>query len=194
MKIQLSWVAVFAFLILSPFVYGMNRPRCSKMMNNGLYKTYKWQGVENRGPATTEEVKKNGSSKVQSDFSTENSTADLDPKYSSNLSSSMTQGTSSFGDCSVMALKERKEQRDLYIVQNYDQVRKQIAEGHGLHMETLAWMSLCDENVQSNFNSSLQNHYSEIYSSERALVGHSLDQIIDQTDLLKKNCFNLSSI
>ena len=164
------------------------------MLNNGWYKTYRWQGVGNKFPDMTDESKRNGSSKAQTDISSEGTTAGLDPKFTSNDLSFLTQAISSFGDCSMFALKERKNQRDLYIAQNFAQVRKEIAEGHGLHMETLAYMSLCEEDAQTEFNMTLQSSYEELYSSKASNVGTAIDKIINSAPGLNQKCFNLSSI
>ena len=142
----------------------------------------------------TAETKKNGSSHAYSDISTENSTADLDPKYTSNFLSSMAGGTFSSGDCSLLALSERKNQRDLYITQNFAQVRKEIAEGLGPHLEALAYMSLCEDNARSDFNRSLQAGFEKIYLVKEQNLGFAIDDIISSSENLKSKCFDLSSI
>ena len=164
------------------------------MLNNGWYKTYRWQGVGNKFPDMTDESKRNGSSKAQTDISSDGTTAGLDPKFTSNYSSFMSEALSSFGDCSLFAIKERRNQRDLYIAQNFGQVRKEIAEGRGLHMETLAYMSLCEVDVQAEFNTTLQSAYEEVYSSKPRNIGTAIDKIISSDSNLTQKCFNLSSI
>ncbi len=194
MKYILNMIIFFSFLTLALISQALDNAKCSRMLNNGLYKTYRWQGINNRWPDLTNETKRNGSSNAYSEFTSENSTALLDPKYSSNLSSSLTNGTSSFGDCSLIALKERTHQRDLYIAQNFDQIRKNIAEGRGKHLEILSYMSLCEENAQSDFNTELQSGYEEIYTSKESTPSQSIDKIISKSKNLHKKCFNLSSI
>ncbi len=189
---------IWLMLILTSFLpwaaFGIDKVRCSRMLNDGWYKTYRWRGVGNKFPDMTNETKRNGSSKAQSDIWSEGTTAAFDPKFSSNYSSYMTQVISSFGDCSLFALKERKNQRDLYIAQNFAQVRKEIAEGRGLHMETLAFMSLCEVEAQADFNNSLQSGFEELYSEKTQTVGFKIDQIINSSTKLNQQCFNLSSI
>ena len=194
MKNNLRWFIFFLVSFIACSSYCLDYVKCSRMLNNGLYKTYRWQGINNRGPDMTAETKKNGSSHAYSDISTENSTADLDPKYTSNFLSSMAGGTFSSGDCSLLALSERKNQRDLYITQNFAQVRKEIAEGHGPHVETLAYMSLCDEDAQTEFDMTLQSSFEELYSSKASNVGTAIDKIINSAPGLNQKCFNLSSI
>jgi hypothetical protein len=172
-----------------------NTAACSRMLNEGWYKTYQFSGYGwANNDAITAEFRRAGSSTGSTNVSSDHSTALLDPKHSTNVTYSYTQGTSSFGECSVLGLRERRKQRDLYIVQNFDQVRKDIAVGRGLHMETLAWLSLCDVDAQHDFNSLLQSHYEDIYTSNSAQPGSAIDQLIGASPEMNQKCFNLSSI
>ncbi len=106
----------------------------------------------------------------------------------------MTGGAFSSGDYSLLAIKKLKKQRDLYIAQNFDQVRKEIAEGRGPHMETLSIMSMCEVDTQSDFNSTLQASFEKIYLFKSQSLGFAIDDIISSSERLKSKCFNLSSI
>ncbi len=194
MKNNLNWFILVTGVLVVCNSYGIDNVRCSRMLNDGWYKTYRWQGVGNKFPDMTNETKRNGSSKAYTDISSEGTTAGLDPKFTSNYSTFATQAVSSFGDCSMFALMERRNQRDLYLAQNFAQVRKEIAEGRGLHMETLAYMSLCEEDAQVDFNMTLQLGFEKIYSSRAQNLGSAIDELIAGSERLKHKCFNLSSI
>jgi hypothetical protein len=197
MKMQFAFYlpTFFLGLLMSSNSWAINSSACSRMLNEGLYKTYQFSGFgESNGNAISGETRRSGSSTGSTNVSSDQSTAVLDPKHSTNVTYSNTQATSSFGDCSLFALKERRKQRDLYIVQNFDQVRKEIAQGGGLHTDTLAWMSLCDVDAQHDFNTLLQSHYEEIYTSNSAQPGSAIDQLIGASPEMNQKCFNLSSI
>lgn len=182
-------------MLASSSAFAWDSAKCSKMLNNGLYATYKWGGVgDSNLNAMTGETKKTNSASASSKISVEGTTAVLDPKYSSNISTSNTQGTSSWGDCSLFALQKRKEQRDLYLAQNGDQVKVDIAKGYGGHLEALSWFSLCDDQVILEFNSALQTEMKSLVDAHAQKLSQSIDKVIFSHKNLKSGCYNLSSI
>ena len=100
------------FCLLSINSFSIDQKKCSKLLNNGLYKKYEYGGIDQ---PLTKATKKHGSSKATSVTSTEGSTALLDPKYYSNITTSETQFLSSTGACSGIALNQIKENRRKYI-------------------------------------------------------------------------------
>lgn len=175
--------------------FAIDSAKCSTMLNDGMWKKYKWGGVgESNAKAMTAETKTAGSTTATSRISTEGSTAISDPVYYTNISRSQTQSLSSWGACSLFALQERKQQREQYVRQNFDQIKKDIANGDGLHMETLSWFSLCDDQALDSFNETLQQKFVKLGSSAEADFSKNMDQIVADNKSLTGKCINLSKI
>lgn len=165
------------------------------MLNKGLYKKYKWAGVgEANSKAMTAETKSSGTTKATSRMSTEGSTAIVDPKYTTNVSMSGSQGTSSWGQCSVFGLIERRDQRDLYVAQNFEQIKKDMANGNGEHLKTLAWYALCEDDASENYFQALQSNFEKLSVSSESSFTRALDGVIESNSVLKVKCFNLTAI
>lgn len=189
---KLLLLSVFIF---SSSAYAIDSAKCSKMLNDGLYKKYEWGGMGDYNlNAMTKESKKNGYTTASSNISTEGSTAALDPVYTSNVSTSQTQSTSSTGDCSLFALQERANQRDLYIAQNYDQIKKDIAKGSGEHLDALAWFSLCEDDAKNTFNHELQKNFENLFVNiDKTSLSKDIDKVIAGDAVTKSKCYILSS-
>ncbi len=132
------------------------------MLNKGLYKTYKYGGIgEAYWNACTKGSKEDGPVTASSDATTEGSTALLDPKYYSNVSTSQTQSTSSWGDCSAFAMKVHfNEQRKQYIAQNLDEILIEIARGEGEHLKTVTFYSMCKKSTYPSIAKGLKRSFS----------------------------------
>lgn len=151
----------------------LNQNACSRLLNNGLYKKYEYGGVDQ---PLTKATKRHGASKGSSATSTEGTTALLDPKYWSNVSTSETQSTSSTGECNLFGLNQLKEQRELYFLQNRDELIADIAKGQGEHLQVLASYSLCDDDKVELFNKRMQPMTKTFINAK-----DSLGKIVDQT-------------
>ncbi len=182
--------------LISTQSFAWDSAKCSKMLNDGLFKKYEWGGVGDYNlNAITKETKKSGSLTASGYTTTEGTTAVSDPKYSSNVSTSETQLTSSWGECSLFALKERKQQRSLYIAQNYDQIKKDVALGRGEHLEALSWFSLCENQSGAEFNLTLQKNFENLFvNKDKADLAQGIDESLTAEAHLKKSCFILSSL
>lgn len=188
---------IFILLLLAgPATFAWDSAKCSKMLNDGLYKKYEWGGVGDYNiNAMTKETKKSGSFSGTSHITTEGTTAVSDPQYSSNVSTSQSQSTSSYGDCSMFGLKERREQRELYLVQNFDQIKRDIAVGSGSHLDSLSWFSLCDDQSKAKFNQVLQKNFALLYAgADEKAVTLNIDAVLAGDASLQKSCFLLSSL
>lgn len=188
---------LISLFFISNTTYAIDSAKCSKMLNDGLYKKYEWGGMGDYNlNAMTKETKKNGHTTASSNISTEGSTALLDPVYYSNVSTSEAQSTSSTGECSLFAIEERKNQRDLYITQNFDQIKMNIAKGSGEHLEALAWFSFCEDGVKADFNQQLQKHYEDFYmkSGKPNLLAENIDQVMGEDQGIKNKCIILSQL
>lgn len=187
-------IILVLFFLSSP-AFAIDSAKCSRMLNDGMWKKYKWGGMgESNANAITAETRSSGPTTATSRISTEGTTAISDPVYYTNVSRSQTQSTSSWGDCSLFSLLERKLQREQYVRQNFDQIKKDIANGDGLHMETLSWFSLCDDQAQGSFNETLQKKFDQLGSSSESDFSKNMDQIVAASTSLTGKCVNLSLI
>lgn len=162
----------------------LDHAACSRLLNNGLYKKYEYGGIDQ---PLTKATKRHGSSKGTSATSTEGTTALLDPKYWSNVSTSETQSTSSTGECNLFGLNQLKEQRELYFSQNRDELIADIAKGYGEHLQILASYSLCDEDKYHLFNNKLQERTGYFIRAENG-YGELIDQTVAQSSDLSGVC------
>lgn len=161
------------------------------MLNNGLWKKYRYGGIgEAYHNACTQGTKREGSSTVLSDGTTEGSTALVDPKYTSNVSTSHTQSISSFGDCSMFAQAEQlKKDREVYIVQNEYEVMIDISRGAGEHLKVLTFYSACAPEAYEELGTKLKESLSvgKGMPSSREIC-QSIDLIISSNQGLKSKC------
>lgn len=180
---------------LSSSAWAIDSNKCSGLLNKGLYKKYKFAGMgEANMKAVTGETKNSNIASASSKISTENTTVISDPKYYSNVSTSQTQSTSSFGECSAFALQERRDLRDQYVAQNLDQIKKDVAMGDGGHLEVLSWFSLCEDSALREFNEALQNNLAKLVSLEASAFSKNLDQVIRADAGLAKKCYVLDQV
>lgn len=181
-------------MLIGSTTWAMDSSRCSGMLNKGWYKKYKWQGMgEANTKAITGETKSSNIISATTKITGEGTTAVFDPGYSTNVSVSNTQSTSSFGECSAFALKERKEQRDLYVAQNLEQIQIDVANGRGPHLETLSWFSLCEDRALAKFNDALQKNMRNLLVSEPQAFTHEIDRVIGGDRELADRCYVLSA-
>lgn len=177
-------------LLTSP-LFAIDSRKCSNMLNNGLWKKYQYGGVgEAYWNACTQGTKKEGSSTVTSDASTEASTTAVDTKYTSNVWTSQTQSTSSFGECSAFAQVEQlKKDREIYIAQNEPEVLIDIARGNGEHLKVITFYSGCGPEATKELGRNLQRTISEHSSiPDSKTISADIDLIINQSPSLKQAC------
>ncbi len=169
----------------------MDSAKCSALLNDGLWKKYKYMGMgESNMKACTNGTKKDGSSTATSDGTTEGTTAMSDPKYTSHVHTSQTQSTSSWGECSMFANVERlKEDRELYIAQNETEVMIDLARGKGEHLKVLTFYSACLPAAYSELGRKIQLQMArtlENYSAKT--IASDLDNAINDSVELKDLC------
>jgi len=189
----------FQFLLIllmtSSASFALNSSKCSEMLNKGLYKTYKYGGVgEAAYNAITEGTKKDGSTVASSESSTtEPTTATFDPKYSTNVSRSETQSSSSWGDCSLFAMREELlKQRDVYITQNYHEILNETSRGQGEHLKVIAFYSLCEDSAALKLSSALQAKFADILATTTDQSSNKYSRIVDtlilNDPMIKQSC------
>lgn len=87
---------ILLITLLSFPAFAIDSVKCSRMLNDGLYKKYKWGGMgESNANAITAETRSSGPTTATSKISTEGTTALSDPVYYTNVSRSQTQSLSS---------------------------------------------------------------------------------------------------
>lgn len=174
-------------LFVGESVWAINQSSCSKLLNNGFYKKYEYGGIDQ---PVTKATKKHGSFKATFVVSTEGSTAVLDPKYWSNVSTSGTQGTSSWGDCSLIGLQRTLEIRETYFAANQNEVLKDIARADGEHLAALASLSMCDDDQVELFNKTMQSNLPLLMDTKPGAYNSAIDKVVSSNPVLKKACFN----
>ncbi|MES2855916.1 MAG: DUF3015 family protein [Bdellovibrionota bacterium] len=185
-------VLVIGILLTFETSHAMNMSSCSTLLNQGWFKKYQYQGVDQ---PLTKATKSLGSTKASTKVSTETSTASVDPGYWTKVSQSQTQATSSWGQCSLLGLKQIRENREKYFVQNKDEVLKEIASGRGEHIGVLALFSFCAESARQEFATELQRATRDFVGAGEAsgAFGDIIDQTVRSTPTLSKNCFDYGS-
>ncbi len=176
-------------LLFQVQAFAWNANNCTKLVNNGWFRKYQYQGYDQ---PLTKGTKRDGSIMASSAASTESSTAALDPKHWAVVSTSGSQGTSSWGECSLFGLQQIKENREKYISQNRSEVLRAIAVGSGEHLDVLASFSLCEKSAYKTFAVSLQKKTPQLVESTQ--LGPMIDTVIAGNDSLKESCFNFSKL
>lgn len=169
--------------------------KCSALLNDGLWKKYKYMGVgESNMRACTNGTKKDGSSTVTSDSTVETTTAISDPKFTSHVYTSQTQITSSWGECSMFADVERmKQDRELYIAQNETEVLIDLARGKGEHLKVIAFYSACLPSSYEELGKSLKLRMSQSAEGmNSSAIAEEIDKSINANEGLRHKClFNI---
>ena len=173
---------IFASQIASAF----SEEVCNKFLNDGLYKTYKTAGLGGWAHVVHDEGFWAGTSVG----TTEAPTIFLDPKWWSNGSTSSAQTTSSWGSCSPMVMNQLHEQREFYFVQNRKEIIREVAKGHGEHLETIAYFSMCEKARLPTFYRELQKRTEDlIYKPANLRYNDIIDQTISQEEKLRSACY-----
>ncbi len=162
-----------------------NSYSCAKMVfAGGWFKKYQYLGN-----TWGENTKKSGvlSSIVHS--SIEKTTSSVDPGVSTQNFVSSMQYTSSWGECSILDYQITKQMREDFIEQNMDTIKKEIALGDGVQVESLAFVSGCHNLSETKWKRVLREKSLELYDQTdvKGFV-KTLDQIIVQDKDLDGRC------
>jgi len=193
---MLKVIALFLVFIICPSglfareVY--NDAKCSKFLNTGWYKQYKyWGSALISTKVTGRAIRRDGFISSTSQYSTEATTWVTDPGTTTNRGESYPQLISSYGECAVWAFKKVKAERERYVAQNKEELKKETALGRGEYLAVLAYYSLCDESSLADFAQVLQKNYSKIFRSSdqniSTLVGN-IDEAISSSPKLHRSC------
>lgn len=105
------------------------------------------------------------------------------------LSTSTSQFVSSTGPCAMIGQLEHDKK--VFIAQNYDELKLEIAQGHGETLNAFASLSKCSGDSVHVFPKLMQNNYELIYSSESSSVDgiyNAIEGVIKSNELLSGNC------
>lgn len=189
-----SCLLIAVVLMTSTSLFAIDSRKCSTMLNNGMWKKYRYGGMgEYNMNLMTQGTKKQGSSTVTSDVTTESTTALSDPKYYSNVSTSQTQSTSSWGDCSAFAqVQQLKKDREIYIAQNEHEVMIDVARGAGEHLKVITFYSACAPEAYSELSAEIQKSFAGAKTiPSTKTICQSIDKVISESASLKSKCVSI---
>jgi len=161
------------------------------MLNNGLWKKYRYGGIgEHNANMMTQGTKRDGASTVSSDVTSEATTALLDPKYTSNVLTSETQSTSSWGECSAFAHADQlRKDREVYMAQNEHEVMIDIARGAGEHLKVITFYSACFAEAYDELSVKLQKSIAESDKMpSTSEICQTIDRLITENNSLRSQC------
>lgn len=186
--IKFSATAVLFYITTSPLLQAsaFDADKCHKVTNKGWWRQYHY--IPPTGFKTaTENTKRDGYTSSSTKGTTENSTAVTDPGVSSAQTQSQAQYTSSRGECSFIGSNELKKERATFVAINLDQIKKEAAAGGGSHIQTLADLSLCDQEGAAQLSIEMQKNLSKFIDLDAAQATETLNQI-RSSGSLRKHC------
>lgn len=167
---------------------------CLQQINNrGLLRTYH---LKYDYPFCTRTSSTNENfSKASSASSTEQSTASVDPGITTGNWESQTEYTSSKGKCGLFWSQNSSWwKRQVFVAENYPELRRDVARGDGEYLDALQHLSLCQGVSQRAFSSALKAAYRELYQSDDLQTfSQQVDAVIRSHPSLATGCRQLST-
>ena len=77
-----------------------------------------------------------------------------------------------------------------FLDSQYNFIQEQVAYGHGPHLDALAMMTGCDEQVRTEFSETLRVNYVELFGDNRnpQALRNGIEKLIDSNSTLKLSC------
>ena len=77
-----------------------------------------------------------------------------------------------------------------FLDSEYDLIKQQVAYGLGAHLDALASINGCEENVKADFSQALRYNYIELFSDHNnpQALSNGIEQMIDSNAKLKLYC------
>ena len=77
-----------------------------------------------------------------------------------------------------------------FLDSQYNFIQEQVAYGHGPHLDALAMMTGCDEQVRTEFSETLRVNYVELFGDNRnpQALRNGIEKLIDSNYTLKLSC------
>jgi hypothetical protein len=134
-------------------------------------------------------------SKASSASSTQTSTRSIDPGITTGELQSLTEFSSSKGVCAKY-LSENKSwlQRQIFVVENYPELRNDVARGGGEYLDTFQHLSRCHMVNRHVFSNALKSHYDALYRSDDPVeFSLRVDSLIRGDSALASGCGEISA-
>jgi hypothetical protein len=142
-----------------------------KVYSEGWLRKYDY-----KGETWAADTHKGGAFVSTSHVSTESTTSSVDPGVSTGEMISSSQYTSSWGECAMIDQVIAMNMREDYIDQNLGEIKKEIAQGTGYHIDSLANLSGCSDAAAVTWAEALQAHTGEFYDSAD---GHAFVKVLN---------------
>ena len=77
-----------------------------------------------------------------------------------------------------------------FLDSQYNFIQEQVAYGHGPHLDALAMITGCDEQVRTEFSETLRVNYVELFGDNRnpQALRNGIEKLIDSNSTLKLSC------
>ena len=77
-----------------------------------------------------------------------------------------------------------------FLDSQYNFIQEQVAYGHGPHLDALAMMTGCEEQVRTEFSETLRVNYVELFGDNRnpQALRNGIEKLIDSNSTLKLSC------
>lgn len=181
---KFSLLSMIVLIIAFPGTSRADYYSCSKKIyEQGWLRKYEYKGTTWRAASQKSGV----FSTIQ--ISTEDITSSVDPGVTTGQFFSSAQYVSSWGECAAADIFVVKNNQEKYIEQNMTELKKQVALGHGYHVDSLAVFSGCSKADAKIWSKELQAHTAELYDAQSgAAFGHIVDGIIKGNSELTSSC------
>jgi hypothetical protein len=143
-------------------------PKCGKMINQGWFMKYDYFGLYFHGVTVSLDGTKNqGTSHVTTEGSKQMSTGMLDLGLWTNSTTGTSQSTSSWGECSLFAEFIRKERMKIFMAENLNELKMDIASGSGEYLQAASEIYLCRHDKQQAMSEVFRGHFKKIFNNEK---------------------------
>lgn len=160
---KLIKVAILFSFFLSSYAYA-DAYKCAKMVyESGWLKKY-----EHLGNTWGANTKKHGLLSSSVGSSVEKTTSSFDLGVATGNIMSTLQYSSSWGECSMLEYHITQRIREDFIDQNMPELKKQIALGGGIYVDTVAYLSGCDIKAEASWSRHLQSQTIQLYDAQSA--------------------------
>lgn len=108
------------------------------------------------------------------------------------FSTSTTSYISSIGDCAMTGLIDNDKK--IFLVQNFENMKKDSSRGAGEYIEAYAIVSMCDQSVRREFYRAFQNNFTHIFygdsvEKEPEQVYEEMERVMKMNSILASGCY-----
>lgn len=172
-----QFASLYSLLCLFMFSSAAHATPCGEFIyGHGMLKKYEYAPLN-----LTEGTKKHGSSS-SSGYSTDGTTAAVDPGVTTGTFASTKQSSLTEGACKWMGMKlSSKREYEQYIAQNMDEIKNEMAAGKGGHLQILASAHSCSEQGREVFPKVIRKNFErfvDLTSSQASAFGDQLTDVV----------------